>query len=126
MLFNCHLFVLPHIFRGASNSNKIGCDKNISRDFKHKPRISLSDSWTFLPGLAPRTANINKTYLLQLDVFKTSLIKLLPSNNLDIMLSIFISDMSYFRWLFLSSYLKAIINTCITPSRREFLLFCNG
>lgn len=35
---------LPHIFSGASNSNSIGCDKNISRDFKHNPRISASVS----------------------------------------------------------------------------------
>lgn len=49
------LLYLPQIFSGASNSRRIGCDRNISRDFKHKPRISASVSWTFLPGRAPRT-----------------------------------------------------------------------
>lgn len=46
---------IPHIFSGASNSKSIGCDRNISRDFKHSPRISASVNWTFLPGLDPRT-----------------------------------------------------------------------
>lgn len=56
----------PQIFNGASSSRSIGCDKNISRDFKQRPRISPSDNWTFLPGLAPRTKiNVNekKSYL---------------------------------------------------------------
>lgn len=48
---------LPHIFNGASSSNRMGCDKNISRDLRHSPRISPSESCTFLPGLAPRTVN---------------------------------------------------------------------
>ena len=46
---------LPHILSGASSSSNIGCDKNISRDFKHNPRISDSVSCTFFPGLEPRT-----------------------------------------------------------------------
>lgn len=46
---------LPHIFNGASNSNNIGWLRNISRDFKQRPRISDSVSWTFFPGLDPRT-----------------------------------------------------------------------
>jgi len=33
----------------------MGCDKKISLDLRHRPLISPSDSWTFLPGLAPRT-----------------------------------------------------------------------
>lgn len=45
----------PQIFNGASSSNKIGWDRNISRDLRHSPRISPSVSWTFLPGRAPRT-----------------------------------------------------------------------
>lgn len=40
---------LPHILSGASSSSNIGCDKNISRDFKHNPRISDSVSCTFFP-----------------------------------------------------------------------------
>lgn len=48
---------LPQIFNGASNSRRIGCDRKISRDFRHRPRISFSDNWTFFPGRAPRTGN---------------------------------------------------------------------
>jgi len=33
----------------------MGCDRKISLDLRHRPLISPSDSWTFLPGLAPRT-----------------------------------------------------------------------
>ena len=33
---------LPQIFNGASSSKRIGCDRKISRDFKHSPRISDS------------------------------------------------------------------------------------
>lgn len=33
----------------------MGCERKISLDLRHRPRISPSDSWTFLPGLAPRT-----------------------------------------------------------------------
>lgn len=51
---------LPHILSGASNSSSIGCDKNISRDFRHSPRISASVNWTFLPGLDPRTEKKSK------------------------------------------------------------------
>lgn len=32
----------PQIFSGASNSNRIGCDKNISRDLRHRFRMSTS------------------------------------------------------------------------------------
>lgn len=53
---------LPQIFNGASNSNRIGCDKNISRDFIHRPRISCSDNCTFLPGLELRTKNYITKY----------------------------------------------------------------
>lgn len=35
---------------GASSSNKIGCCRKISRDFKHKPRTSCSVIETDLPG----------------------------------------------------------------------------
>lgn len=48
-------YYLPQIFSGASNSNNMGCDKNISRDLRHRFRISTSLSCTFFPGLAPRT-----------------------------------------------------------------------
>lgn len=34
----------PHIFSGASSSNRIGCDRNNSLDLRHKPLISLSVS----------------------------------------------------------------------------------
>lgn len=47
----------PQIFSGASNSNKIGCDRNISRDFRQRFRMSTSLSCTFFPGLAPRTSS---------------------------------------------------------------------
>ena len=50
----------PQIFSGASSSRRIGCERKISRDFKHNPRISDSVSWTFFPGLEPRTANTNE------------------------------------------------------------------
>jgi len=38
----------------------MGCDRNISRDLRHRLRISLSDSCTFFPGRAPRTGNKEK------------------------------------------------------------------
>lgn len=34
----------------------MGCERKISRDLRQSPRISDSVSWTFLPGLEPRTA----------------------------------------------------------------------
>ena len=46
---------LPQIFRGASSSSKIGWDRKISLDFRHRPLISFSESCTFLPGREPRT-----------------------------------------------------------------------
>lgn len=55
----CHSGNLPHIFNGASSSSSMGCDRKISLDFRHRPRISPSDSCTFLPGLAPRTVETN-------------------------------------------------------------------
>lgn len=48
-------FHLPHMINGASRSNRIGCCKNISRDFWHNPRISCSLITTDLPGRYPRT-----------------------------------------------------------------------
>ena len=48
--------ILPQIFKGASNSSNMGCDKNISLDFRHSPLISFSESCTFFPGREPRTA----------------------------------------------------------------------
>lgn len=53
-------FNSPQIFSGASNSSRIGCDKNISRDLRHRFRMSTSLSWTFFPGLAPRTAKLRR------------------------------------------------------------------
>ena len=38
---------------GASNSKSIGCDKNMSLLFMHKPRISASVRFTGLPDRAP-------------------------------------------------------------------------
>jgi hypothetical protein len=32
--------LLPQILRGASSSSRIGCERKISRDFKHSPRTS--------------------------------------------------------------------------------------
>lgn len=53
------MICLPHIFNGAPSSKRIGCDKNICCDFRHNPRISSSDSWTFSPDLSPRTVENN-------------------------------------------------------------------
>ena len=47
--------ILPQIFKGASNSSNMGCDRNISLDFRHSPLISFSESCTFFPGREPRT-----------------------------------------------------------------------
>ena len=49
------IFVLPQIFRGASNSKRMGCCRNISRDFKHNPLTSFSVICTVLPGRLPLT-----------------------------------------------------------------------
>lgn len=46
---------------GASSSNRIGCWRNISRDFRHKPLTSCSDIWTALPGRHRFTGNIART-----------------------------------------------------------------
>lgn len=67
LLVICNRF-LPQIFKGASNSRRIGWDRNISLDLMQRPRISFSDSWTFLPGRAPRTCkqnnNVNHTLII--------------------------------------------------------------
>lgn len=72
----------PQILSGASNSSNIGCDKNISRDFKHSPLISISVNCTFIPGFSPRTENKRKhitsapykntTFSTQLSHFNTN------------------------------------------------------
>ena len=54
-LLSFELFFIPQIFSGASSSSKIGWLRNISRDFKHNPRTSLSLIWTTFPGRHPRT-----------------------------------------------------------------------
>jgi len=96
----------PHIFNGASSSNSMGCDRKISLDLRHRPLISPSDSWTFLPGLAPRTVEQlhNNCYkrdrhrsqgLTEIDTQwrkRTAEPRSrhgLPSKSLDIMLSMF-------------------------------------
>ena len=53
----------PQIFRGASSSRSIGWLRKISRDFKHRPRISFSASCTFLPGREPRTTNSHRQHI---------------------------------------------------------------
>ena len=58
-----HSNYLPHIFKGASSSRRIGCERKISLDFKQRPRISFSVSCTFLPGLDPLTVE-KKQFLL--------------------------------------------------------------
>jgi hypothetical protein len=47
--------MIPHIFRGASSSRRMGWLMNISRAFVQRNRISYSASWTCLPGRLPRT-----------------------------------------------------------------------
>lgn len=46
---------IPQILSGASSSKRMGWLRNISRDFMHRLLISVSVSWTFFPGLDPRT-----------------------------------------------------------------------
>lgn len=45
-----------HTFMGASNSRRIGCEMKISRALVHRYLISVSSSWTCLPGRLPRTS----------------------------------------------------------------------
>lgn len=45
----------PQILRGASSSRRIGWLRKISRDLRHRPRISFSVSCTFFPGREPCT-----------------------------------------------------------------------
>ena len=47
--------ILPHIFRGASSSRRMGCCRKISRDLRHRPRTSDSLICTVFPGREPRT-----------------------------------------------------------------------
>lgn len=49
------MICLPHIFNGTSSSRSMGCDINISLDFRHRIRISPSDKCTLLSSLASRT-----------------------------------------------------------------------
>lgn len=50
----------PHIFKGASNSRRIGWERNISLDLRQRPRTSDSANWTVLPGRVPdRTVKTN-------------------------------------------------------------------
>ena len=60
--------VLPQIFRGASSSKRMGCCRNISRDFKHNPLTSFSVICTVLPGRLPLTAK--KIQINKLDLIK--------------------------------------------------------
>lgn len=71
LLIHSHL---PHIFNGASSSNRIGCDKKISRDLRHNPLISTSVNWTFLPGLAPRTKDTKRWYFYDNNINKNMLL----------------------------------------------------
>ena len=45
----------PQILRGASSSSRIGWLRKSSLDLRHRPLISVSVNWTFLPGRDPRT-----------------------------------------------------------------------
>lgn len=54
------ILILPQIFKGASNSSKMGWLRKISLDFKQRPRISDSVSCTFFPGLDPLTVKHSK------------------------------------------------------------------
>ena len=45
----------PQILRGASSSRRIGWLRKSSLDLRHRPRISVSVSWTFFPGRDPLT-----------------------------------------------------------------------
>lgn len=45
----------PQILRGASSSRRMGWLRKISRDLRHRPRISFSVSCTFFPGREPCT-----------------------------------------------------------------------
>lgn len=47
--------VSPQILRGASSSRRMGWLRKISRDLRHRPRISFSVSCTFFPGREPCT-----------------------------------------------------------------------
>ena len=51
---------LPQIFKGASSSKRIGCCRNISRDFRQSPLTSFSVIWTVFPGRLPLTAMWSK------------------------------------------------------------------
>ena len=59
----------PQILRGASSSRRMGWLKKISLDFIHSPRISASVSWTFFPGLEPRTERQETALKLSSDNF---------------------------------------------------------
>lgn len=60
-MWNCEIIKnLPQILNGASSSSNIGCCKNISRDFKHKPLTSCSVICTDLPGRHLRTVDIGE------------------------------------------------------------------
>lgn len=47
----------PQILRGASSSRRMGWLRKISRDLRHRPRISFSVSCTFFPGREPCTGS---------------------------------------------------------------------
>lgn len=47
--------ISPQILRGASSSKRMGWLRKISRDLRHRPRISFSVNCTFLPGREPCT-----------------------------------------------------------------------
>lgn len=44
-------------FMGASSSRRMGCEMKISRALVQRYLISVSNSWTCLPGRLPRTSN---------------------------------------------------------------------
>lgn len=88
---------LPQIFNGASNSRRMGCERNISLDLMQRLRISCSASCTAFPGRAPRTVTLEHRRMdynrgnspLGFAFLAKSTMKSLPSSNRDMILSTF-------------------------------------
>ena len=55
-VWTVHVIAIRHTLIGASSSSRMGWEMKISRALVQRYRISVSSSWTCLPGRLPRTS----------------------------------------------------------------------
>lgn len=100
---------LPQIFKGASNSKRIGCFSKISLALMQRPFISSSVRFTCLPGLYPRTAK--------------SLSRMLSISNSKVPVFLFFSIVFIWRWPFFFFSWILSLSLSLSVAHPQFFVF---